>query len=134
MTEKQISDNELALLIAESFNALPEPDHKRLLIIEQNLERPRQHRNRKPWWVAGLLLAGAAAASWYVYHERGHIFSTESTVTPTRPLPIGETSRNNHKQEKSDPVETTKQPDQKPVDREQFHANGGQSPRVIYSR
>jgi hypothetical protein len=91
MSERQLSDNELALLIAESFNALPGPDHRRLLIIEQNLGRPRRHHIGNPWWVALLLLAGAAAAGWGIYqlvlqnHElaTGYSDTTPAAAQPT---------------------------------------------------
>ncbi len=66
------STKHLERLIREACETLPGPDNRRMLRICDDMawRHPvRAHRPRKrrdlPWWVVGLLLAGAATAGWW---------------------------------------------------------------------
>lgn len=63
-------NDDMARLIATSFDALPGPDEERLEAVrarlETQLKRPRHHVHGKGWLWLFLLLGGAVSAAWWL--------------------------------------------------------------------
>lgn len=131
MSKRELTDNELSVLIAESFNVLPEADPRRLNSVLIKLDKRRTKHRHLIWW-SGIFIAAAAAASGYIYKEWDKLFSNEP-ITP-RVISIGESHHNIPDNIPSEPPGTMDQPDPKPVEGEQLNSGSRQSPRVIYSR
>jgi len=72
MVERPLPDDErLCRLINEAYEYLPGPDMSRLSRLQERLirrapgRRTRYRPRRLPWWIALLLVSGAAVAAWW---------------------------------------------------------------------
>ncbi len=68
--QKQPDNDDMARLIAASFDALPGPDEERLEAVRRRLglqlKRPRHHVQGKRWLWLFVLLGGTVAAAWWL--------------------------------------------------------------------
>lgn len=109
MATGRFDEEQLARLIPQAFEGLPDPDQARLDAIEQRLlaqapacPRPRVRRVRRriPWWVAGLWVAAASAAAWWGVAQWQAPASTPAAVETqgTTVLPPSPPAREAHPQ------------------------------------